>query len=293
MKKHKDGSRRREAQRMAKSAATLRGMSNVGPHKALSVETALNLTHTLVVLATLGLLAACDRGPSKPSPSSAASPLSAASASQAPVNKAQWLAAIEKAYAPVNVRSDGEGMTQFLACFDKENAPKCKVLLSGKRDQFRSIQFFSAPLADWNAMAPSKSALRAYVALEDCSQPSIVFAPVFRGATRWLFIERVAILADDSIIFQRSFHNSDVTRGEEFNELKEFATAVLTDSEVEAVRALPSAKAVVVRISGSKSYVTLEKKFAMDFAKDLVRVLHGYDTFREVNRQLGDIKCAA
>ena len=246
-----------------------------------------------ILLFSAILLSACNREDGGAAKAIAAFPDVPASVAKPKVTKAQWLSAIDATFSAVNRRADGEGVSTFLACFDKENAPNCKVRLSGKRDEFRKLQFFSAPLAEWNANAPSKSAIRAYIALADCKDPVIALSPVFRGRSKWLFLEKFAIMADDSVILERNFENHEVQRTQEYNELKEIATAVLIDSEVQAIRSLPRAQTVVIRLTGKNSYTTVDKKFALDFAQDLLRIIHGYDEFRRVNEKLGDLACAA
>lgn len=250
-------------------------------------RTGARLCHAYI-LAAVVLCSACDKAGQEIGKTTVKEQKPAA---QKVANLDDWLAAVAATHVKVNVRSGDDGVTEYLACFDKERAPDCDLRLSARVDAFRRLHFFDAPLAAWNASDPEKSGMRAYLSVPDCEVPKVFFAPVFRARNSWLFINRVSIMADGKIVLDRDFANNKVDREVVYQRLTETVQLLLDSNEINAIRGMPDAADVTIRLTGEKGYITLDKKVAKDFARDLKRLFVGLDTLSKVTEDLGPISC--
>ena len=203
----------------------------------------------------------------------------------------EWNNAIKQAFDKVNSKKlydkknpeyvidegtvDINGVSEFLACFDKE-PPKCKINASGERDEFRKIQFFRVARLKFGEATAIKSFVSAYVSLKDCGEPKIILQPTFRGE-KWIFFEQFALMLDGIIVIDRKFETGDIDRDNSHNGVTESAHIVLTKQEVEALSKISEAKHVLVRLSGKKGYVGLTKYDTWQFTQGITDILKVHD----------------
>ncbi|WP_156902239.1 hypothetical protein [Azohydromonas australica] len=240
-------------------------------------------------------------------------PSSVAQATEPPLNKpataAQWHELVAKAFDKVDRDAlhkrkvfeknegtmDENGITEFYACFSKSTSA-CQVGLEGKKDAFRKIQFFSASVLDAFDMQAKyasggpKPSMRSYVSLRDCKSPALVILPMFRSRAGWLFLNQLSIMSDGVVVFDRKLDDGSVNRDhDEIWGIQESVHLVLESAEVDALKKLPDASDVIIRLSGQKGYVTLDKEYSRIFAKQLRSLYVAYDSLNEASKSVGTV----
>ena len=192
--------------------------------------------------------------------------------------KEDWVKAIKAVYDESNTEVDGKGITEFAACFKRGKAlapdgrPKCELFSFAKYDAFNRITVFT-PIESRLREHSSSKYLHSYVALLDCERPSIVLSPHFFGKNGWLFMERVAVMADGNIVLEHTFDHNDVQRDNNSWGVDERARWIASGEERMVLKKVVDSKAVIVRIIGDKGYVTVDKRdvdaMKADFAETL------------------------
>lgn len=273
---------------------------NVAPN-AFSIMTAITLTFAFCAYSHAGEQARIDQRQTRSSIPSVVSTRRSATAEQ-------WKQAVGMVFDKIDVtrlrdkenpayvealgESDSAGNTQFFACFDK-SPPMCDLSASGKRDDFRKIQFFSDPGIDWWGLttkyaggSTGRSFVGAYVSLPDCRRPTIFLHPTFRG-DGWMFVENFGIMADGAMIIDRKFESSYVDRDNFDDGISESIHVALSDREVKALRKLVQAQNVIIRIAGKREYIGIGDDEAKTFVMGIGRLLRIYDSLGLAINRLG------
>ncbi|UGQ45095.1 hypothetical protein [Massilia endophytica] len=190
--------------------------------------------------------------------------------------------------------TDENGVTDFFACFDKA-PPKCDLSMVGRRDNFRKILFFRDPVLRWSTdgakySGPTgKASIDGYISLKDCSHPKILLEPTFRGG-EWLFIERLGIMADDSLVIDRELDLGSIEKENSHNAVSESIHIMLTDPELGALRKIVTAQQVLIRITGKKGYIGIDQQGTKAFVQGMSKTLRLYDALGHAIAPLGDVK---
>lgn len=215
----------------------------------------------------------------------------------------QWSKAVKQVFDKVDIKrlrdkknpayveddgtTDKNGVTKFIACFDKA-PPKCELIASGTRDGFRRIQFFKSAFLEYMA-GHGKASINAYVALKDCSSPTMFLQPTFRSSD-WIFLEQFALMLDGTVVIERRFDHGDVDRNHTHNEVSETVHISLSEQEVNALRNISQAKEVLVRLTGQKGYVGVEKQGTSSFIIGIESLLRIHDALGLAVENLGQVK---
>ena len=170
------------------------------------------------------------------------------------VTKDQWIAAFRSSFEATKTKSGDDGITTYTACFEKGEGDQCHLLVKGQHDGFRKLDHLTPPGTGWRQSLGDRSGpyVGAYIAVPECGTPSVVLTPVVTG-TSWLFMNKVAFMADDEVILERSFH--EVERDHNAQRTFEHASFIANNLEIDALKKFASAKTAIIRISGQKGYV--------------------------------------
>jgi hypothetical protein len=226
---------------------------------------------------------------------------------------AQWQAVVGGVFDKVNAqklhdkkrpeyvldegKTDDNGITNFRACFDKA-PPQCKVTASGKRDEFRKIQFLSDLLWDWKdsgyqyTKGIGEPSVRGYISLPDCRRPMFVLKPTFR-ASGWIFLEQFSLMVNGEVVLDRKFSNGNVDREVDHNSVTERAHITLDEHELQKIRNLDSSKQVHIRFTGQKGHVGLDSDASRTFVQGVSQLLPMYDALDSAIIKVGPVKDAA
>jgi hypothetical protein len=189
------------------------------------------------------------------------------------VLKADWEAAVQATHVRSSVKTDKDGITEFAACFGKsEDGKKCDLFSFGKKDAFRHLTTYT-PTGSGLARFSASKYLHSYVSLPDCKRPVVVLSPHFFSKGGWLFMNKVAVMADGELVLERHFENAEVQRDAETWGVDERAVWVASSSDMGALRRIASASAVIVRLTGSKGYTTVPDKDVRSIKEDFATVL--------------------
>lgn len=202
------------------------------------------------------------------------------------VTKSDWLAALKSTYTESNGKSDSEGITEFSACFGQRRADgKCPdSFMFGHKDAFRKLTTFRPPSSAMARFGVNKDGtnvyLHSYVSVIDCGKPNILLNPSYFSKGGWLFLEKTAVLADGDLVLEKTFDGSRVKRDNSTYGVQEDAQWIVSDSlsDLAALRKLPSAKRVIVRLTGSNGYATVPPEKIAGFKSDITAVLSVYDS---------------
>jgi hypothetical protein len=219
----------------------------------------------------------------------------------------QWSKAVSQVFDKINIKklrdkknpayveddgkTDKNGVTSFIACFDKA-PPKCELIASGTRDGFRKIQFFMDPILEYMAHDFYKPTIGAYVALKDCSPPTIFLQPTFR-ASDWIFLEHFGLMLDGAIVIERKFNLGQVERNNTHTAVSESVDILLSEQEVNALRKISEAKQVLIRLTGQKGYVGIDEARTSAFVQGVARLLRMHHALGQAVENLGPVKDTA
>jgi hypothetical protein len=192
------------------------------------------------------------------------------------VTKVDWEQAIKATYDEKSTKTDGEGVTEFTACFKRAaDGKKCEIFEFGRRDAFNKTVSFTPGSSKLAELASSKY-LHAYIGVPDCQRPFIALKAHFFGKSGWLFMDKVAVLADGNLVLEHQFDNAAVHRDNHSWGVDEAAAWEASATERDALKKVTEAKDVIVRISGSKGFVSATADDVRHMKEDFSTALATY-----------------
>ena len=232
-----------------------------------------------IVVAVLAVFAL--GGCSKPAAQAASESSGAPSASvvagaQAapPPTMADWTRALGSVYQEKRRKDEKDGVTSFLAYFEFPPASKRlpHALAFGRRDAFRNLRFYTP-----GVQMEIDTSLETYISLRDGKLPVMVMKPFYFGPNGWLFMEQVAVMVDGEVVFSRDFKNIRVDTDQLPGGVTEQYDFVATPDDIEGLRKIHPNSKIVIRISGKKGYVTVDKFMTGQFRDNIQDALRMYD----------------
>ena len=220
-------------------------------------------------IAGMAALAGCGKAAEEaPANSTQAAALPAVAPSKPAFTKSDWKRTLESAYESSSKETDASGITKFMACFEKKDAGKCETVAFGREDAFNKLSRFTPGYTQLNNVADIYTNVKLHVVALECQEPRVVIAPVYNSKNGWLFVKKFAVMADGELVLEKDFETGDVKRDNGYGWVNEVATSIATSGDVDALRKISKSGALIVRISGDKGYVTLDKARAKEFGKD-------------------------
>jgi hypothetical protein len=195
--------------------------------------------------------------------------------SLAPVTVEEWRKSFGAAYEQSDTKKTDDGLTNFTALFQK------KVYASGKYDAFAKTYVFT-PLTT-EVYGDLTTNIRLHVVVGEGRVPVIALSPQYlnRDGEGILGMQKVAILVDDELVFEKEFNASDVKRTPLGAAVAESAYTVLSESEADSLRRVRKESQVVIRVTGREGYVNLKKQKSLDpiewFKTSVMESLYIYD----------------
>lgn len=226
-------------------------------------------------------IAACSKGASVAEPTNALE-----KPTSAPVHVAtldEWKSALASTYDKDKVTDEGDGVTKFAALFHTGSDKKQRTFTFGTRDAFRKLTIFQ-PGLPMNIV----TSVKAYVSVRDGRAPVLFLAPYYWGEGSWLFMNKIAVMADGDVIFERDLQDFKVERDTEGVGVAELCQFILTPEEIAALRKIQATSKVNVRLSGKKGYVNLENRSRRkgtsavgEFQRDIIDAISVYDSINQ------------
>lgn len=234
------------------------------------------------------ILSACDNGKeidtSTPATSVAAAPLRT-------FTKEQWQAAFLTAFEQSSIKQGDNGVTESVACFEKSSDGKCATPMFVKSDSFQKLHAFTPTETKINNIADIYTNVRVYVSIKECNEPLIIISPAVNKKGGWLFMKSIGFMADNEVQTQRAFEFNDVSREQDYPWVNEKAYFVPNEQELGKLRNFASGKARIIRISGEKGFLTVEKRLTEAFTNDLATAVSAASKLSDVLRKAGGPTC--
>jgi hypothetical protein len=187
------------------------------------------------------------------------------------ITKADWQAAVKSTYEEASTKTNKDGITEFSACFKRTATKECTQFLFGRRDAFNRLTTFT-PISSELSKNGTPRYLHSYVSLVDCKSPVIVLRPHYFSKGGWLFMNRVAVMADGNVVLEHKFDNTEIQRDAHTWGVDEEASWVASSSDVDGLKKVVDAKVVIVRLAGVKGYVTVDEKDVRNLKDDFKAV---------------------
>lgn len=208
-----------------------------------------------------------------------------------PFTKSEWRTAFKSSFEEKSAKSTDDGITEYSACFHKDEKGKCDLVLLGKRDAFRKIDHLTPFYTMMNDIGDLFSHVGTYIAAIECDTPSVLINPTINSRNGWLFMEKVAFMADGEVVVERSFEHNAVKRDNENSWIHEKATFIASPSELAAFQRFTEAKSQIIRITGQKGYLTLPKDKTANFVKDVSSTIKVRDILAKTLKDAGGPVC--
>lgn len=229
----------------------------------------------LILLAAVAgcmMLAGCGQQDTPATASSAtAAPPSAPPPIARTFTRNDWVSTFESTFSMKKPTQDGEGITEYLACFQEDSSKRsgCSLFAFGRTDAFNKLSSLTTAHSRFADVADINTFVKVVVVAIECQSPKLVLMPRFNAKGGWLFMDRVAILADGELALEHSFENHDVSRDNGYSWVSEKATWITDEKDMRGIQAILAAKKTIGRVSGSKGYVTIKKDLQDGFIDDL------------------------
>jgi hypothetical protein len=201
-----------------------------------------------------------------------------------------WKNALSTVYTKEAIKDGQDGTSTFDAKLQKSSSSNSAIIVEGKVDGFAKFTFLTPNPFTVNSNAYlRKSNIALVVGVPDGGLPLLILKPTFYSNRSWMFMSKLSIMVDGSIVFENDFTNEKISRNSEPGEgVVETLNLVLTDADITGLRKIQENSNVVIRLSGDKGYVTMyadkpnSKKPESDdmhmFKSQLENVLYLYDS---------------
>lgn len=119
-----------------------------------------------------------------------------------------------------------------------------KKTLALKRDEIEKTSFYSPkhPIS-------GNSGVEAYIAISDGRQPVLRMRSIYYG-DRWVFYKKIKVLADNNIIYDRSFTRGEISRDNAGGSVWEVTDYIASADDIAAMQAIANARSTVIRFDG-------------------------------------------
>jgi len=212
------------------------------------------------------LLGACDRAADVSVPAVGAgtsAPTNTQPAAPSGPTRAEWKAAVAGTYDETKREDKGDGNTEFVACFARENG-KCKLLTFGRHDAFSKLTFFVPPSTQLGKFR-HEPRVETHVVVGECERPDVVVQAVYETKGSWLFMNRVSFMVDGDVELERRFEFNEVKRDNDTRGIEERAAWLLSADDLVRMGKIVDGSERIVRLTGDKGYATLDRDGMKDF----------------------------
>ena len=206
-----------------------------------------------------------------------------------------WRRDFTSAFVQSNEKTDSEGITNYRACF-LPSGEKCGIFLSGMKDGFRKVDHLTPPMTAWHETSvkyttKSGSALiDMRVVAQQCTEAVAVLNPTLH-AKSWLFMNKVAFMADGDVVYEQDAPSQGVKRDAEDGRVMENWSLKLEPVDYEKLQKFATAKSQVIRVTGDKGYTTLSKESVDVFSKDVILMINATKLINEALVKNGGPNC--
>jgi hypothetical protein len=196
-----------------------------------------------------------------------------------PPTMTDWTTALSTVYKESDRKDEHDGVTSFFCVFGVPGSEKgaTHLVAFGKRDAFRKLRFYTPGI-----QLEVTTSLETYLSLKDGGTPIVFLKPYYFGPDGWLFMQHVAVMADGEVIFERDFKDGPVDHDQLPGGVTERYNFIATPADIESLRKIHPDTKLVIRFSGKKGYVTVNKLMTSEFRANIQDSLKIYDAMTAV-----------
>ncbi|WP_417285331.1 hypothetical protein [Comamonas sp.] len=192
-----------------------------------------------------------------------------------------WRKIVSESYVAENKKTDDDGRVDYSVCAIPKADGKCSFYFSGLRDNFNKVDIWSSPMIGASSTVGLISHLDLLMVLSECQSVVIVLTPQYVSDRKLLMMNKVALMADGEVVFEREIDTLQVQRSHEFDQFKEYWRIPIEPTDFAALERFAASKQKVARLSGDKGFVTLKKDVVGAFAFDLPHMTSATRTINE------------
>lgn len=192
-----------------------------------------------------------------------------------------WRKVVAESYTAKNEKPDDDGRIDYFVCAVPSADGKCSYTFSGLRDGFNKVDIWSSPMINVSSLVGNISHVDLSVVLMECQPAMIVMTPKYVSDQKLLLMNKVALMADGEVVFEREIETLKVQRDQEFDQFKEFWRIPVEANDYAALERFAASKNKVARISGNKGFMTLKKDVVGALSFDMPGMIAATRTINE------------
>lgn len=199
------------------------------------------------------------------------------------VTMEEWKNSLNSTYKESQKKQIEDGVVEFVAEFNGTSEHKDTIFTFAEHDSFRKLSIFQP--TSTKIYVDIGTNVGSYVSILDGAEPMIILPIHFTGKRGWLSMNKLSVLLDDTVIFDRKFEAKKIRHESLVYEFEETSDLVLTAMDIEAFRKIVKTSKIAVRLTGSDGYVNLEsgdKRISQIqvFRNSIIESLYIYDSIK-------------
>ncbi|GAO73350.1 hypothetical protein [Comamonas sp. E6] len=208
------------------------------------------------------------------------------------ITSEEWRKAFLSTFKESDRKTDDSGITEYYACFDSSaETSRCPDNYSSRRDGFKKVDYLTPLTTSFLGIADLKTMVSMYAAAVECDAVHAVLKPSFNGRNGWLFLNKVSFMADGEVVFEKSADFNDVKRDNKNRWVHEHWTFIVDTEDQQRLLKFANAQNKIIRLTGDKGYVTIEKQELNAFTKDIKSLVENTKKMNDAIAAAGGPAC--
>lgn len=190
---------------------------------------------------------------------------------------AEWRQDFNSVFDMQNVIPGNDGTTEYKACFRKSDGG-CELAFHAIKDGFKKSYVLTPSQTKYEGAMFSmlenrgKAFLDMHIVALECDDAKIILVPLVQQKD-WLFMNRVAFMADGDVVFEKVAEHGDVQRNVDSG-ITERWPLLLDENDILHLEKFANSSSRIIRISGENGYLTVSDNlveiFSSDFQKTVI-----------------------
>lgn len=248
------------------------------------------------ILVAVNFLPGCDK---KDSPSSSAidaaqgkKPTLEATPPKPKYTENDWKRDFSSVFEERGAKINEDGVKSYAACFDPGEGKKCGIGFSGRGDGFRKVEYLTPIMTSLSGIGDVITIIDMHIAARACNPAVALISPSFNSTNGWIFMNKIAFMADGEVVYEKSIEGSDVRRDNEGRWVHERASIKLEEDDFSRLQKFSQAKTKIIRITGEKGYHTVGKNEVNTFASEINGLVSAMNRINDALKKGGGAACS-
>ncbi len=172
-----------------------------------------------------------------------------------------------------------DGIKEYKACF-KPKEESCENTWFGQHDGFNKFDLLDIPANELRDMAsryavykkPYGLALLGRVVAPECSKAFVQINPKLY-AKNWLFLEKISMMADGNVVFEKTVESNSIKRQSTEDGLIENWVFLLQSEDIGNLERFIKSDHKLIRVTAQKGFISVPKDDVDSFSSDLASLL--------------------